>query len=328
MIRNSRQWVRGRVVAETNEPVVPGGGLTSELLRKVKRIEIRSRRLVNNLFVGQYHAVFRGRGIEFSEVREYSPGDEVRTIDWNVTARLGTPFIKKFVEERELSVLLLVDVSASGAFGTVAQTKREVAAEIVALLALSASDNQDRVGLLAFTNEIEKYIVPAKGQRHVLRLVRELLALQPLNRGTRIGAAVDYVSRILKRRSVVFIISDFCDSGDYERPLRVLGQKHDVIAVALADPRDEELPNIGLLELEDAESGETVLGDTSDVRVRRHYRATVEAARADRQRIFRTNSIDAIEINTAASYVEPVLALFRRREGSGGTGRGRRALSA
>jgi len=230
--------------------VVPGGGLTSELLRKVKRIEIRSRRLVNNLFVGQYHAVFRGRGIEFSEVREYSPGDEVRTIDWNVTARLGTPFIKKFVEERELSVLLLVDVSASEAFGTVAQTKREVAAEIVALLALSASDNQDRVGLLAFTNEIEKYIVPAKGQRHVLRLVRELLSLQPLNRGTRIGAAADYASRILKRRSVVFIISDFCDAGDYERPLRVLGQKHDVIAVTLADPREEELPNIGLLELE------------------------------------------------------------------------------
>jgi len=302
------------VVASSRESAGLGVSLTPELLKKVRRIEIRSRRLVNNLFVGQYHAVFRGRGIEFSEVREYTPGDEIRTIDWNVTARLGAPFVKKFVEERELSVLLLVDVSASGAFGTVAQTKREVAAEITALLALSAITNQDRVGLLAFTDRVEQYIPPAKGQRHVLRLVRELLSLSPQGAGTQIGDALDYASRILNRRAVVFVISDFCGGRDYEASLRVLSRRHDVVAITLTDPRELELPDIGLVELEDAETGETILIDSSDARVRAYYAEHAEQMRQHRRRLFRANSIDAIEINTAGSYIEPLIGFFRSRE--------------
>lgn len=305
------------MVADAGTQVVSGSTLTPEMLRKVRRIEIRSRRLVNNLFVGQYHAVFRGRGIEFSEVREYVPGDDVRSIDWNVTARLGAPFIKKFVEERELTVLLLVDVSASGTFGTAAQTKREIQAEITALLALSAIDNQDRVGLLAFTDRVEKYIAPSKGQRHVLRVVRELLSLQPASRGTSIAAALDYASKLLKQRAVIFVLSDFFDGVDYERPLRVIARRHDIVAVCVTDPRELELPNIGIIELEDAETGERVVADTSDQRVRDYYREQVNRQREQRQRLFRRNSIDVIDVSTASSYVEPLIAFFRRRERSG-----------
>jgi len=290
--------------------------LRPELLKRVRRIEIRSRRLVNSLFLGQYHAVFRGRGIEFSEVREYVPGDEVRSIDWNVTARLNAPFVKKFVEERELTVLLLVDVSASGAFGTVPQTKREVAAEIAALLALSAINNQDRVGLIAFTDRVEKYVAPAKGPRHVLRLVRELLALEPEGRATRIAAALDYASRMLSRRAVVFVISDFIDAGDYDAALRVLARRHDLVAIALTDPRELELPDVGIVALEDAESGETVLVDTSDAAARALYREQADEARRQRARLFRQNSVDAIEIGTGSSYIEPLMAFFRARAGA------------
>ncbi len=298
-----------------------GNPLRPELLKKVRRIEIRSRRLVNSLFLGEYHAVFRGRGIEFSEVREYVPGDEVRSIDWNVTARLNAPFVKKFVEERELTVLLLVDVSASGAFGTVPQTKREVAAEISALLALSAINNQDRVGLIAFSDRIEKYVAPAKGQRHVLRLVRELLGLEPQGRGTRIATALDYASHMLSRRSVVFLISDFIDSGEasdsggYDASLRVLARRHDLVAIVLSDPREQELPDVGIVELEDVETGERVLVDTADATVRRQYRQRAEAAREQRERLFRRNSVDAIEIGTGSSYIEPLMGFFRARTG-------------
>lgn len=289
--------------------------LRPELLKKVRRIEIRSRRLVNSLFLGEYHAVFRGRGIEFSEVREYVPGDEVRSIDWNVTARLNVPFIKKFVEERELTVLLLVDVSASGAFGTVPQTKREIAAEITALLALSAINNQDRVGLLAFSDRVEKYVAPAKGQRHVLRLVRELLGVEPRGRGTSIATALDYASHMLNRRAVIFVLSDFVDAGDYASSLRVLARRHDLVAIALTDPRELELPDVGIIELEDAETGERVLVDTSDEAVRAQYREAAVAARAERDRLFRRNSVDAIEIGTGSSYIEPLMRFFRARAG-------------
>jgi len=292
------------------------GALRPELLKKVRRIEIRSRRLVNSLFLGEYHAVFRGRGIEFSEVREYVPGDEVRSIDWNVTARLNAPFVKKFVEERELTVLLLVDVSASGAFGTVPQTKREVAAEIAALLALSAINNQDRVGLVAFSDRVEKYVAPAKGQRHVLRLVRELLTLEPAGRGTRLATVLDYASTMLSRRAVVFVISDFVDVGDYQTALRVLARRHDLVAIALTDPRELELPDVGIVELEDAESGQTVVVDTSDAKVRAAYRDQADQARRERARLFRQNGVDAIEIGTGSSYIEPLMAFFRARSGA------------
>jgi uncharacterized protein (DUF58 family) len=316
-----------RVVAE--EPSSTGGGaLTPELLRHVRRIEIRSRRLVNNLFLGEYHAVFRGRGIEFSEVREYTPGDDVRSIDWNVTARLGIPYIKKFIEERELTVQLIVDVSASGAFSTAGKTKREVAAEISALLALAATQNQDRVGLLAFSDQVEKYVPPAKGQQHILRLVRELLSLRPRGRGTSIGGALDYASRILRHRAVVFVISDFVDTASYEAQLRVLASRHDVVAIVLSDPRELDLPDVGLLELQDAESGETVLIDSSDRRVREHYRAQAELARERRLRVFRANAIDTVEISTASSYVEPLMAFFRSRGRAARMTRGSGVMSA
>ncbi|MHB8575410.1 MAG: DUF58 domain-containing protein [Dehalococcoidia bacterium] len=299
-----------------------------ELLRRVRRIEIRSRRLVNSLFLGEYHAVFRGRGIEFSEVREYSPGDEVRSIDWNVTARQGKPFVKKFVEERELTVLLLVDVSASGAFGTAAQTKREVATEIAALLALSAINNQDRVGLLAFTDEVETFMTPAKGQRHVLRIVRELLSLAPRRKGTNITTALDYATRILNRRAVVFIISDFLDQTAYEVPLRVMSRRHDLIAISLTDPRELELPDVGMVQLEDAETGEVVLVDTHDRRVRQGYAEQTEAQRQRRERLFKANSVETIDISTAVSYVDPLMAFFRRRARGVRAGQARGAVPA
>jgi uncharacterized protein (DUF58 family) len=293
--------------------------LTPELLKRVRQIEIRSRRLVNSLFLGEYHAVFRGRGIEFSEVREYVPGDDVRTIDWNVTARLGAPFIKKFVEERELTVQLMVDVSASGAFTTSGRTKRELAAEISALLALSAIENQDRVGLLAFSDRVERYVPPAKGRRHVLRLVRDLLSLSPQGRGTSLSTALEFATTLLRRRSVAFIISDFCDPAGFEPPLRIFSHRHDVTAIVLSDPRELELPDIGVVELEDAETGQTVIVDTSDPGVRRQYHEQAEAQRERREHLFRANGIESVEISTASSYVEPLIAFFHKR--------GRRASS-
>lgn len=304
------------------QPAAVAEVLTPELLRRVRQIDVRSRRLANSLFIGEYHAVFRGRGIEFSGVREYVPGDEVRTIDWNVTARLGVPYVKKFVEERELTVMLAVDVSASGAFGTARQSKREVAAEISALLALSAINNKDRAGLIAFTDRVERVIPPAAGPRHALRLVRELLGLRAQGQRTSIAVALEYAARILRRRAVVFVISDFRDGGDYEAPLRVLSRGHDVVAIVVADPREEELPDIGLADLEDAETGETVLIDTSDPRVRAAYAERAAAARAERTALFHRLGVDAIEISTAVSYVDPLIAFFHKRAVAAGAGPG------
>src|SRR5690349_232948 len=217
------------------------GPLTPELLKRIRRIEIHSRRLVNDLFLGEYLAVFRGRGMEFSEVREYLPGDDVRSIDWNVTARLGDPYVKKYVEERELNVAVAVDVSGSELFGTVDRTKRELATEIAGLIGFSAVASNDKVGMIAFTSEIERFIPPAKGSRHVLRLLRELLYLTPAHPGTSIARTVDYASHVLKRRSTIFLISDFLDQG-YEAILRVASQRHEIVAISLTDPRELELP--------------------------------------------------------------------------------------
>ncbi len=295
-------------------PDEPPHGIPPELLRKIRRIEIRSRRLVNTLFLGEYHAVFRGRGIEFSEVREYQLGDDVRTIDWNVTARMGAPYVKKFVEERELTVMLVVDVSGSAAFGSGGQSKREVAAEVGALLALAAVRSNDRVGLLAFTDQVERYVPPRKGTRHVLRVIRELLYLQPAGRRTRIAAAVDFLQGVLHRRSVVFLLSDFQDRG-YESPLRVLARRHDVTAIAVHDPREFELPAVGLVEVEDAETGERRLIDTAHPRVRALYAAHAAAQREERRRLLAAMNVDQVELRTDVSYVEPLVAYFRRRAG-------------
>lgn len=297
-------------------------GIPSDLLKKIRRIEIRARRLVNDLFLGEYRAVFRGRGIEFADVREYEPGDDIRSIDWNVTARLGVPFVKKFVEERELTIMLVVDVSGSVLFGTAAQTKREIATEIAALLAFSAIKSNDKVGLIAFSSQIERFVPPAKGTRHVLRLLRELLYLLPVQAGTSTMRALEYASHMLKRRSVIFLISDFLDHG-YESRLRVAAQRHDVVAISLTDPRELELPDVGLIDLEDAESGDRVLIDSSDPAVRRRYHEQAVEQRALRDRMLGSLNVDHVAVSTDRSYIEPLIAFFRWRQR--GVRRGARA---
>ena len=287
--------------------------IPAEMLARIRRIEIRARRLVANRFLGEYHSVFRGRGIEFSEVRQYEPGDDVRAIDWNVTARMGAPYIKKYVEERELTVLLVVDVSASSAFTTTGVTKRELAAEVAATLAFSAAANGDRVGMIAFTDRVEEYLPPAKDRRHVLRIVRELLYLEPAGRGTSIAAALAYLARVQKRRAIVFVLSDFFDTG-YENQLRAAALRHEIVALTLSDPREETMPSAGLLDLEDAETGARVTVDTSDRRVREAYARRAAEARASRRRAFASAGVEEIELRTDESYVAPLLRAFRARE--------------
>src|SRR3989441_5542851 len=261
--------------------------LPADILKKVRRIEIRTNRLVNESLAGEYHSVFKGRGMEFSEVREYQFGDDIRSIDWNVTSRMGHPYVKKHVEERELTVILLVDFSASGDFGTRRRFKREIEAEICAILAFSAIKNNDRVGLIAFTDRVETFLRPRKGKDHVLRVIREVLYFRPLGRGTDIGQALQYLYRTITKRSVVFLISDFLGDG-FARPLRVAARKHDVIAITVTDPREEELPPIGLVDLEDAETGERVLVDSSDRRTRASFRRWAAERRGTREALFRS----------------------------------------
>jgi len=284
-----------------------------QIIQKIRQIEIRTKHLVNDVFSGEYHSVFKGRGMEFAEVREYEPGDEIRSIDWNVTARLGRPYIKRFTEERELTVILMADVSGSGNFGTVNQMKGEITAEICALLAFAAIQNNDRVGLLMFTDQVEKFIPPKKGRTHILRVIREVLYTQPEHTGTDIAQALDYLNRLLTRRCIVFIISDFLAS-DYVKPLRVASKRHDVVAVTVTDPRELDLPGIGLIELEDAESGEEVLVDTSDETWRRQYNEYNAAIRSDRDQQFRVTGVDAIHIRTDQPYIDPLLQFFKLRE--------------
>jgi len=286
--------------------------LPAEILKKVRRIEIRTNRLVNESLAGEYHSVFKGRGMEFSEVREYQFGDDIRNIDWNVTSRMGHPYVKKHVEERELTVMLLVDFSASGEFGTRRQFKREIAAEICALLAFSAIKNSDRVGLVAFSDRIEKFLSPRKGKDHVLRVIREVLYFRPEGRATDLGLALQFMYRTVTKRSVVFVISDFLAEG-YEQPLRVAARKHDVIAVTITDPREEDLPPIGLLDLEDAETGERVLVDASDRRTRERFRIWAAGRRAAREALFRANAIDNLELFTDRSYDAPLVRFFHKR---------------
>lgn len=287
--------------------------ISKDILKKIQQIEIHTRRLVNESFIGEYHSVFKGRGMEFDEVREYQPGDEIRTIDWNVTARMGRPFIKRYVEERELTVMLLVDVSASGNFGSIKQLKNEIATEICALLAFSAIKNNDKVGLIMFTDRIEKFLPPKKGTRHVLRVIRELLCSEPAGKGTNISAALEYMNKLSSRRTISFVISDFI-ADDYMHALRIANKKHDVIAITVVDPREQELPNVGFVELKDAESGEILLVDTANPLVRKEFRALNARQREERSKLFRSMGVDEIIINTGRNYVEPVIRFFRIRE--------------
>jgi uncharacterized protein (DUF58 family) len=289
--------------------------LPKEILRKIRRIEIQTRNLVDDVFSGEYHSVFKGRGMEFSEVREYTRGDSVRTIDWNVTARMGRLFVKKFVEERELTVILMVDASSSGEFGTCRKTKREIAAEICALLAFSAIKNNDRVGLLIFTDQVEKFVPPKKGSKHVLRVIRELLYFRPQGRGTDIASALEYLNRLTRRKAVVFLISDFL-SSDYQRALRVANKRHDLAAILITDPRELTMPKVGYVELEDAETGEHFLRDTSDRAFRQSF-ATVNARRAEQTaRQFAAMSVDSVIITldmTEEPYLAPLIQFFKMR---------------
>ena len=284
-----------------------------ELLKNVRRIHIHTARLVDNLFAGEYHSVFKGRGIEFHQVREYQPGDEVRTIDWNVTARTGRTFIKEFVEERELTVMLVVDISGSGHFGTAGKLKSELATELCALLAFSAIRNNDKVGLILFTDRVEKFIPPKKGKRHVLRVIRELLSFEPKHRGTDIAEALKFLSSITKRRSVTFLVSDFLGAG-YERALQIANRRHDVIAVALTDPRERRLPSLGFLELTDAESGERFIVDTRNASLRRDFERTTGKAIEMQERFFRSVDVDCVRIETDKPYLDPLIKFFRMRE--------------
>ncbi|HXI84411.1 MAG TPA: DUF58 domain-containing protein [Verrucomicrobiae bacterium] len=290
--------------------------IPKEVLKKVRQIEIRTNREVTDVLGGQYHSVFKGHGMEFEEVREYLPGDEVRSIDWNVTARFGHPYIKKFKEERELTVILIVDVSASGQFGSVRQTKNELAAELAAVLAFSAIRNNDKVGLIMFTDQIEKYVPPKKGRRHVLRVIREILAFQPKGRGTNLKAALDYLNHVQSRRAVTFVLSDFQvqDEETVRKKLRVASKRHDVVALSLRDPREEELPAVGLVELRDAETDERALVDTFDRKIREEFalksRLRLEALR----RMLRSASVDHVEIRCETDYMLPLIKFFKMRE--------------
>ncbi len=287
-----------------------------EVLKKIQYIEIFTNRLVNTVFAGEYESVFKGQGITFDEVREYQVGDEIRTIDWNVTARMGQAYIKKYVEERELVMMLVVDMSASTSFGSIAETKAEIAAEIAALLAFSAIKNNDKVGLICFTDTVEHYVAPRKGRRHVLRVVRDILRFQPKQPGTSIETALAFADRVLKPHSVVFLISDFKDTG-YEKQLRLSSKPHSLIAIALQDRHEVELPNVGLIELADAESGETVIIDTRAETARQSYRELNQRVDAERRQMFRANQIDSIHIRTDESYVKPLIRFFRQRAARG-----------
>jgi len=284
-----------------------------ELFKKIKRIEIRTKRLVNDLFSGEYHSTFKGQGMEFEEVRQYQPGDDIRLIDWNVTARTGYPHVKKFREERELSVIFMVDASSSGAFGTRERFKADTAAELCAVLAFSAIKNNDKVGMIIFTDKIEKFIPPKKGKSHVLRLIREVLHFEPQGTQTDISGALEYFNRVIKKKSVVFLISDFL-SEDYMTPLRIANRKHDMIAIKISDPRELKFENVGLIELEDAETGETVLIDTASAAFRHDFAEQAEADNFGLKRALKLLNLDFIQIITNQSYILPLITFFKMRE--------------
>ncbi|MGQ0647626.1 MAG: DUF58 domain-containing protein [Gemmatimonadaceae bacterium] len=283
------------------------------MLRQVKLIELRTRRLVNSLFSGEYRSIFKGPGMEFAEVREYQPGDEVRSIDWNVTARMRRPFVKRYVEERELTLMVAVDVSGSEQFGTVARFKSELATELAAVLTMSAVRNNDRVGALLFTDRVEHFVPPGKGRRHALRILRDVLVHQPRGAGTDIGAALDFLRQLLRQHAIIFLISDLADTG-IERPLKLLAQRHDIVVAHIDDPSESALPDMGLVRFVDPETGDALDVDTSDPRVRKSYETMMTAERLSVRQMLRRLAIDEIPITTRESYIEPLLRFFRARE--------------
>jgi len=288
-----------------------------EILKKIRQIELRTNRLVNETLGGQYHSVFKGQGMNFEEVREYQPGDEVRSIDWNVTARMNHPFVKKFVEERELTLMLLVDVSGSGVFGSVDQSKRELAAEIASVLAFSAIRNNDKVGLLLFTDEVEKFMPPRKGRRHVLRVIREILFFAPQRRGTNIPGALDFMNRVTPHRAIAVVVSDFLHGGTANPlpvALRQANRRHDVVAVQITDRFEAELPALGRLLLEDAETGEVIEVNTSSAAHRQRFAQSRAQAQSDLDRSFRSSRVDAIRLRTGEPYAAALGRFFETRE--------------
>jgi uncharacterized protein (DUF58 family) len=286
---------------------------TAHIQKKIRTLEIKTRGLVETAFAGDYHSVFKGRGMNFEDVREYQPGDEIRAIDWNVTARMGAAFVKKFTEERELTVMLVVDVSASGNFGSTTQSKRELAAEVACLLAFSAIRNNDKVGLLLFTDRVELFIPPKKGRSHTLRLIREILFFEPEGRGTDPALALDYLNKIVSRRSVVFFISDF-QTPDFSRALAISGRRHDFVAIHIHDEREKALPNIGIITLEDAETGDQIEINTADRATRKRFSDVVNEQGTELSRTLRRNNIDAIALQTGQDYLPALRSFFKQRE--------------
>ena len=299
--------------------------LTKEILNKVRQVEIKTNRLVDDTLAGHYHSVFKGRGMNFDEVREYVPGDEVRTIDWNVTARTGQPFVKKFTEERELTILLMIDVSASGDFGSNEKSKRELMAELGSVIAFSAVRNNDKVGLILFTDEVELYIPPAKGKTHILRVIREILFFQPERQKTDLTIALDFANKVTHRKAVTFLISDYCLSGNFDKALdnfrvklQITNKRHDVIAVSVNDCREYELPDVGILIIEDAETGEQIELNTSKKKIRDEFSKIAKNRQGSFRRAVRSSGVDLLELKTDKNYIPALLSFFgtrKRRQG-------------
>jgi uncharacterized protein (DUF58 family) len=285
----------------------------AEILKKIRNLEIRTRHFVETAFAGQYHSVFKGRGMNFDEVREYDFGDDVRSIDWNVTARIGDPYVRKYIEERELTVMLLIDVSASGSYGSISASKRELAGEVACVLAFCASRNNDKVGLLLFTDQVELFIAPTKGRLHILRIIREILYFEPRGQRTDLKPPVDFLNRVITRRAVVFLLSDF-HAENYEKPLTICSRRHDLIAVPIEDRGELSLPNVGLVRVQDPETGAVFEIDSSDRRVRSQFGQIAEKERIDRDALFRRKSIDSIPLRTDEDYIPLLRAFFIRRE--------------
>jgi uncharacterized protein (DUF58 family) len=303
-------------LAKTTKPAVRPSHVATEtkkeLIKRIRKLEISTRKVVTSVLGGQYHSVFKGRGMAFSEVRQYQPGDEVRTIDWNVTARMNDAYVKVFTEERELTVMLVVDVSASEVFGSKERSKAEIAAEVAAQIAFSAIANNDRVGLILFSDRVEKVVPPRKGRSHVLRLISDILSFQPEGKGTDVGAALTYLSHVAKRKTVTFLVSDFL-TEELEKPLRIVARKHDLVPCVIVDPLEQLFPNLGLVDLEDPETGARFLVDTSDPRVRGRFKRLMAERKEQRETLFKRLQLDAVELSGGADYAQALQKFFRIR---------------